>query len=159
MIPQQPPQFGQPDTTMFRQRLAIVTFALISAQFLYLALAVWSREHGYKAMAHGLPNKTFIAVALIVGTSAAIISFPVAAAQTRRQPVPMDRASAMTAVQKQFFVGFALSEVASLAGLFIFFLFADLKPLLVLVFVASASIVSHYCRATKTLEDFERTPR
>jgi hypothetical protein len=158
-MPYQPSQSATAKPAAFRQRLAPVTAALISAQFLYAALALWLQEHGYKAMAHGLTERTFIIAALTVGVLAAIISFPVAAARIRQQPAQADSASVLKLVQKQFFIGFALSEVASLAGLFVFFLFADLKPLLVLVFVASAAILGHYSRARKTLDDFERTPR
>ncbi len=154
----QPSQSATPTPAAFRQRFAIVTAALIGAQFLYLALALWLQQHGFKAMAHGSPNRTLITVALVVGVLSAIASFPVAAAQTRRQPVSADPASAPKAVLKPFFTGFVLSEVASLAGLFLFFPFADLRPLLVLVFVATAAILGHYYRARKILDDSGRTP-
>jgi hypothetical protein len=60
---------------------------------------------------------------------------------------------------KQFFVGFVFSEIAGLAGLLIFLLYADLKTLLFLLWVAGTAIAAHFLRVKKAMEDFEETQR
>jgi hypothetical protein len=144
---------------MFRQRLTIGAIAFIAAQIMYLALAAMMLQAHFKATASGQSRAPFTAIVFLVGILAAGVSFPVVRAMARRQPTDGDFAAVAPVMLKQFFVGFALSEVASLAGLLIFFLYADVKTLSTLVCVASVSIAAHFLRVKKTLEDIERMQR
>jgi hypothetical protein len=159
MTPEQPPRPGQPTPALFRQRLTIVAIAFIVAQVMYILLAAAMLQGHFKATASGQSRGPFTAIVFLVGILAAVVSFLVVRAMASRQPTDGDFATVAPAIQKQFFVGFALSEVASLAGLLIFFLYADLKTLFTLVCVASASIAAHFLRVKKILEDIERTQR
>ncbi len=97
--------------------------------------------------------------AFAFGILGVIASFPAVNILARRQP-PGSNFSALAAeLQRRFFIGFAFSEIAALAGLLIFFSFADITTLILLVVVSSASIAVHYRRERKIVDDFERTPR
>ena len=74
------------------------------------------------------------------------------------EPPGSDFPALAAELQRRFFIGFAFSEIASLAGLLIFLYFADITTLIVLVGVACVSIAAHYLRVRKIVDDFERTP-
>ena len=141
---------------LFRQRLMIVTIALVMAQVMYLLLAVAMIQHNYKVAANSSQRTQTTTAIFLAGVLAAVISFPVTQVMAGRQATMPDFATTSAALQKRFFVGFVFSEVASLAGLLIFFIYADVKPLLLLVSIASASIIIHYLRTKKAIEDIER---
>ena len=154
----QPPQHGQVAPDAFRKRLGFVVVALVAAQLMYVTLAAYMMQHGFKPTGNALPRKLFTVVTFVLGILGAIASFPAAGFAFRRQSAePNLKSTIVVAAQKQFFVGFALSEIASLAGLLIFFLFADFTTLVFLVCVACTAIAAHYLRVRKTVEDFERT--
>jgi hypothetical protein len=137
----------------------MMAIAFIAAQVMYLALALFVMQYDFKAIAGGSSRELITVCALLLSILAAVVSFPVVRLMAGRQPTDADFATVALALQKQFFVGFALSEAASLTGLLIFFLYADLKTLFTLVCVACASIAAHFLRVKKTLEDIERTQR
>jgi F0F1-type ATP synthase membrane subunit c/vacuolar-type H+-ATPase subunit K len=157
MISQQPPQSGAPTPMMFRQRLTFVVAALVASQFLYAAMAISMRHGGFKGSLDAQWRKPLTIGLAAVGMLAAVASFPIVNARTKRLSAEAGFAAIAPALLKQFFLGFALSEIAALTGLLIFFLCSDLKTLLFLLWVAATGIVLHFLRVKKVAEHFERT--
>ena len=159
MAPQQPPQPGPPTPALFRKRLTIVTIALIAAQVLYAVLAISLLQGGFKAPKRAEPGGPLLLGIFLFGMIGVMVSLPIVKSLARRQPAAPEFTPLASALLKQFFIGFAFSEIAGLAGLLIFFLYADLKTLYFLLWVAATAIASHFLRVRKALEDFEQTRR
>jgi len=131
---------------------------LIAAQALYLALGLYLLYSGFTASTDAPSRAPFTIAAFALGILGVAASFPAVKMFGRRQPPGTTFPALAAELQRRFFIGFAFSEIASLAGLLIFFLFADIITLIVLVAVASTSIAAHYRRLRKIVDDFERTP-
>jgi hypothetical protein len=159
MAPQQPPQPGPPAPALFRRRLTIVAIALIASQILYAVLAACLLQGGFKAPKRLEPGGPLLLGIFLFGMVGVMASLPIVKNLARRQPTPPEFTSFARALLKQFFIGFAFSEIAGLAGLLIFFLYADLKTLFFLLWVAATAITTHFLRVKKALDDFERTKR
>jgi hypothetical protein len=159
MAPQQPPQLGPPTLALFRRRLTIVAIALISAQVLYAVLAISLLQGGFKAPKRMEPGGPLLLGIFLFGVIGVMVSLPIVKSLAKRQPAAPEFTTLARALLKQFFIGFAFSEIAGLAGLLIFFLYADLKTLCFLLWVAATAIASHFLRVKKALEDFEQTRR
>jgi hypothetical protein len=144
---------------LFRQRLTIVAIALIAAQVLYAVLAACLLQGGFKAPKRMEPGGPLLLGIFLFGMIGVMVSLPIVKSLARRQPAASEFTSLARALLKQFFIGFAFSEIAGLAGLLIFFLYADLKTLYFLLWVAATAIASHFLRVKKALEDFEQTQR
>ena len=140
---------------MLRQRLTTVMIALVVAQVLYALLAMAMLQGGFKAPRRNEPGGPLLLAVFLGGMCGAMFSLPAVKALAKRQPVAPDFTTTARGLLKQFFVGYALAQTASLAGLLIFFLYADLKTLLFLVWVAATAIVAHFLRIKKAIEEFE----
>ncbi len=114
---------------------------------------------GYTASTDAPSRTPFTVGAFAFGILGVFASFPAVKMFARRQAPGTSFPALAAELQRRFFIGFAFSEIASLAGLLLFFLFADITTLIVMVIVASASIAAHYLRTRKIADDFERTPR
>jgi F0F1-type ATP synthase membrane subunit c/vacuolar-type H+-ATPase subunit K len=134
-----------------------VTIALVVAQVLYAVLAVSLLQGGYKAPKRLEPGGPLLLGAFLLGMIGVMVSLPIVKSLAKRQPAAPEYASLARALMIQFFVGFALSEIAGIAGLLIFLIFADLRTLLFLLWVAGTATVAHFLRVKKTMEDFEET--
>jgi hypothetical protein len=129
------------------------------AQVLYLALGLCLLHSGYTASTDAPSRVPFTVAAFAFGILGVIASFPGVKILARRQPPGSDFPTLAAELLRRFFIGFAFSEIASLAGLLIFFFFADITTLIVLVAVACVSIAAHYARVRMIVDDFERTQR
>jgi hypothetical protein len=162
MNPTQLPQRPEPllaSPAIFRKRLAPVVFALISAQFSYVLLALFQLRGGFKNPGTGPPQIPFTLGVFGFGLLSVILSFPIATRCARLPAGEQTFTTAAPAIQKRFFTGFALSQVGSIAGLLIFFVYADLNPLLFLVGLTSVAIYLHYRRVTRSLDEIEPSSR
>jgi len=133
--------------------------ALVVAQILYALLAMAMLQGGFKAPRRNEPGGPILLAVFLVGMCGAMSSLPVVKALARRQPVSADFTTTARGLLKQFFVGFALAQTASLAGLLIFFLYGDLNTLLFLIWVAATAIVAHFLRVKKVIDEFEKQQR
>jgi hypothetical protein len=158
-MPYQPSQSATAKPAAFRHRLGLLAAQLIAAQALYLALGLYLLHTGFTASTDAPSRAPFTVGAFAFGLLGVIASFPAVTMFSRRQPPGSTFPALAAELQRRFFIGFAFSEIASLAGLLIFFLFADILTLIVLVGVSCASIAAHYVRLRKIVDDFERTPR
>jgi hypothetical protein len=159
MAPQQPPQSGPLTPALLRQRLTIVAIALIAAQVLYAVLAISLLQGGFKAPKRTEPGGPLLLGIFLFGMIGVMVSLPIVKSLAKRQPAAPEFTTLARALLKQFFVGFVFSEIAGLAGLLIFLLYADLKTLLFLLWVAGTAIAAHFLRVKKAMEDFEETQR
>jgi len=159
MAPQQSSQSGPPTPALFRRRLTIVAIALIAAQVLYGMLAACLLHGGFKAPKRTEPGGPLLLGIFLFGMIGVMVSLPIVKSLARRQPAASEFASFARGLLKQFFIGFVFSEIAGLAGLLIFFLYADLKTLYFLLWVAATAIATHFLRVKKALEDFEEAKR
>jgi hypothetical protein len=157
-MPYQPSQSATAKPAAFRRRLGLLAVQLIAAQALYLALGLYLLYSGFTAPTDAPSRVPFTVGAFAFGILGVIASFPAVNILARRQPPGSSFPALASELQRRFFIGFAFSEIASLAGLLIFFLFADILTLIVLVGIACASIAAHYVRARKIVDDFERIP-
>ena len=157
-VPRQPSQSPTAKPAAFRHRLGALAGQLIAAQALYLALGLYLLYSGFTASTDAPSRAPFTIAAFALGILGVAASFPAVKMFGRRQPPGTTFPALAAELQRRFFIGFAFSEIASLAGLLIFFLFADIITLIVLVAVASTSIAAHYRRLRKIVDDFERTP-
>ncbi|MGD1018174.1 MAG: hypothetical protein ABSA12_02525 [Verrucomicrobiia bacterium] len=158
-MPYQPSQSALAKPAAFRRRLGVLAVQLIAAQALYLALGLYLLYSGFTAPTDAPSRAPFTIGAFAFGILGVIASFPAVNILSRRQPPGGDFPALAVELQRRFFIGFAFSEIASLAGLLIFFLFADITVLIFLVGASSASIAAHYARVRKIVDDFERTAR
>jgi len=145
--------------SQFRRRLAIVAIQLIAAQVMYAGLGYSLRLSGFKAPANAPPRMPVTVGLFVCGLLSTIGSIAFVRTFARQQPPPTDFAALALQLQKQFFVGFALSEVAAIAGLLIFFLFGDLTTLTFLTGVAAIFILFHYLRVRQAAQNFEQVRR
>jgi hypothetical protein len=159
MAPQQPPQSGPPTPSLVRRRLTIVAIALIAAQILYAVLAISLLQGGFKAPKRTEPGGPVLLGIFLFGLIGVMVSLPIVKSLAKRQPATPEFTPLARALMTQFFVGFAFSEIAGLAGLLIFLLYADLKTLFFLLWVAGTAIAAHFLRVKKVLEEFEETQR
>jgi hypothetical protein len=158
-MPYQPSQSALAKPSAFRQRLGLVATLLIAAQAFYLALGLYLLYTGFTASTDAPSRAPFTIAAFAFGILGVIASFLAVNILSRRQ-LPGGSFPALAAeLQRRFFIGFAFSEIAALAGLLIFFLFADIATLIFLVVVSCASIAAHYVRLRKIVDDFDRPPR
>jgi hypothetical protein len=154
----QPSQSATAKPAAFRHRLGLLAVQLIGAQVLYLMLGLYLLHSGFTAPTNPPSRAPFTIGAFAFGILGVIASFPAVKMFARRQPPGTTFPALAAELQRRFLIGFAFSEIASLAGLLIFFFFADITTLIVLVGVACVSIAAHYRRARKIVDDFERTP-
>jgi hypothetical protein len=159
MAPQQPPQSGPSTPSLVRRRLTIVAIALIAAQILYAALAISLLQGGFKAPRRAEPGGPLLLGIFLLGMIGVMVSLPIVKSLAKRQPAASEFLPLSRALMIQFFVGFAFCEIAGLAGLLIFLLYADLKTLFFLLWVAGTAIAAHFLRVKKAMEDFEETQR
>ena len=152
-----PPATAKP--AAFRQRLGLLAVQLIVAQAVYLALGLYLLYTGFTASTDAPSRTPFTIGAFAFGILGVAASFPAVGILARRQPPGSTFPSVAAELQRRFLIGFAFSEIAALAGLLLFFLFADILTLILLVGVSCASIAAHYVRTRKIVEDFERTTR
>jgi len=155
----QPSQSATAKPAAFRRRLKLLAGQLIAGQALYLALGLYLLYSGFTAPTDAPSRAPFTIGAFAFGILGVIASFPAVNILARRQPPDSGFPALAAELQRRFFIGFAFSEIGSLAGLLIFFSFADIITLILLVAVSSASIAAHYVRARKIVDDFERMPR
>jgi len=155
----QPSQSATVKPTVFRHRLGVLAAQLIAAQALYLALGLYLLHTGYTASTGGPSQGPFTIGAFAFGILGVVASFPAVKMFSRRQPPGSTFPALAAELQRRFFIGFAFSEIASLAGLLLFFLFADITTLIVMVGLSCASIAAHYVRTRKIVEEFQRSPR
>jgi hypothetical protein len=159
MAPQQSSQPGSLTPALFRRRLTVVAVALIAAQVLYAVLAISMQAGGFKAPRRMEPGGSLLLGIFLFGMIGVMISLPIVKSLAKRQPVAPEFIPLARALMTQFFAGFVLSEIAGIAGLLIFLLYADLKTLFFLLWVAGTAIAAHYLRVKKALEDFEEAQR
>ena len=136
----QPSQSATAKPAAFRHRLGLIAVRLIVAQALYLALGLYMLYSGFTAPTDPPTRVPFTIGAFAFGILGVAASFPAVKMFARRQPPGGSFPALATELQRRFFIGFAFSEIASLVGLLIFFLFADITTLIFLVGAASASI-------------------
>jgi hypothetical protein len=158
-MPYQPSQSATAKPAAFRRRLGLLAVQLIAAQALYLALGLYLLYSGFTASTDAPTRAPFTVGAFAFGILGVAASFFAVKMLSRRESPGGDFPALAAELQRRFLIGFAFSEIASLAGLLIFFLFADITTLIFLVGVSCASIAAHYVRVRKIVEDFERTPR
>ena len=158
-MPRQPSQSATARPATFRHRLGLLAVQLIAAQALYLALGLYLLHTGFTAPSNPPSQVPFTFGAFAFGLLGVAASFPAVKMLARRQPPGSSFPTLAAELQRRFFIGFAFSEIASLAGLLIFFSFADIMTLIFMVGVASVSIAAHYVRLRKIVEEFERSPR
>jgi len=158
-MPRQPSQSATAKPAAFRRRLGIIAVQLILAQALYLALGLYLLYSGFTAPTDPPTRVPFTIGAFAFGMLGVIASFPAVKILARRQPPGSSFPALAAELQRRFFIGFAFSEIAALAGLLIFFSFADIMTLIILVVVSCASIATHYRSVRNIVDDFERTPR
>ena len=115
--------------------------------------------NGFTAPADAPTRTPFTIAAFAFGILGVAASFPAVKMFARRQPPGTSFPALAAELQRRFFIGFAFSEIAALAGLLIFLFFVDIITLIFLVAVSSVSIAAHYRRVRKIVDDFERTPR
>jgi hypothetical protein len=159
MASQQPPQPGPPTPALFRKRLTTVAIALIAAQILYAVVAISLLQGGFKAPRQMEPGGPLLLGIFLLGMIGVMVSLPLVKSLAARQPAPTEFPVLARSLLKQFFLGFVFSEIAGLAGLAIFLIYADLKTLYFLLWVAATAIAAHFLRIKKALEDFEETKR
>jgi hypothetical protein len=157
MAPQQQP--GSPATALFRKRLTLVTVALVAAQVLYAVVAISLLQSGFKAPRQTEPGGTLLLGIFLLGMTGVIVSVPLVKTLAKRQPAKPEFRALARSLLLQFIVGFVSCEIAGLAGLWIFFLYADLKTLYFLLWVAGTAIAAHFLRVKKALEEFEKAQR
>lgn len=151
------PTWGKP--AAFRRRLGLLAFQLIATQVLYLALGLYLLYSGFTASTDAPTRAPFTIGAFAFGILGVIASFPAVKILARRQPPGSVFPALASELQRRFFIGFAFSEIAALAGLLLFFLFTDITSLIFLVVVSSVSIAAHYLRARTIVDEFEQPPR
>jgi hypothetical protein len=154
-----PQQTGLPALDLFRKRLTIVAFTLIAAQILYAVLAISLLQGGFKAPRRTEPGGELLLGIFLFGMIGVIVSLPIVKSLAKRQRPTPEFITFARALITQFFVGFVFCEIAGIAGLLIFFLYADLKTLFFLLWVAATATAAHFLRVKKALEDFEKTQR
>ena len=158
-MPRRPSQSLPAKPAAFRRRLGLLAAQLIAAQALYLALGLYLLYTGFTASTDAPSRTPFTIGAFAFGILGVAASFPAVTILARRQPPGSDFPALAVELQRRFFIGFAFSEIPALAGLLLFFLFADILTLILLVGVSCASIAAHYARTRKIVEDFERAAR
>jgi hypothetical protein len=151
----QEPQSALSATALFRKRLTTIAVTLVAVQILYAVVAISMQQGGFKASKSMEPGGALLLGIFLFGMIGVIVSLPVVKSLAQRQPAAPEFTTLARALLTQFFVGFAFSEIAGLAGLVIFFLYGDLKTLFFLLWVAATAIAAHFLRVKKTLEDFE----
>jgi hypothetical protein len=158
MAPQQLPQSKlSPASALFLRRLTFVTIALVAAQVLYAVFAIALLQTGFNAPRQHERGGELLLGIFLLGMIGVIVSLPVVKSLAKRQPVATEFATLARSLFQQFFLGFALSEIASIAGLLIFFLYADLKDLFFLLWVAGTAITAHFLRVKRVVMEFEET--
>jgi hypothetical protein len=140
---------------MARRRLTIVAISLIAAQILFAVLAILLLQGGFKAPRRTEPGGPLLLGIFLFGMIGVMVSLPIVKSLAKWQPTAPGFIPLASALMTQFFVGFAFSEIAGLAGLAIFLLYADLKTLFFLLWVAGTGIAAHFLRVKKAMEDFE----
>jgi hypothetical protein len=158
-MPYQPSQSATAKPAAFRRRLGLLAVQLITAQILYLALGLYLLCTGFTARTDAPSRAPFTIAAFAFGILGVSASFLLVKILGRRQPPGTTFPSLAAELLRRFFIGFAFSEIAALAGLLIFFLFADIATLIVLVVVSCVSIAAHYMRTRAVVDDFERSSR
>ncbi len=158
-MPYQPSQWATANPAAFRRRLGLLAIQLIAAQALYLALGLYLLHTGFTASTHAPSRAPFTIAAFAFGILGVIASLPAVKILARRQPPGSIFPALATELQRRFFIGFAFSEIAAMAGLLLFFLFADITSLIFLVVVSCVAIAAHYVCARKIVDEFEQPPR
>ena len=97
----------------------------------------------------------FTISAFAVGLISIVASFPIAKA-FHRPPTAANYETVAPLLLKQFFVGFALSEAGAICGLLVFFVYADINPLLLLTVLTALAIYLHCLRVKRAIEDIEQ---
>jgi hypothetical protein len=143
----------------FRRRLGLLAAQLIAAHALYLASGLYLLYSGFTASTDAPSRPPFTLGLFAFGILGVFASFPAVKILSRRQPPGSSFPSLAAELQRRFFIGFAFSEIAALAGLVIFLLFADITTLIFLVFASCISIAVHYVHVRKIVDDFEQVPR
>src|SRR5258708_33843844 len=97
MAPQQPQQAGLSTPALFRQRLTIVTVALVAAQVLYAVFAISLLQGGFKAPKRAEPGGPLMLGIFLFGMIGVMLSLPIVKSLAKRQPaapefVPLARA-------------------------------------------------------------------
>ena len=137
----------------------MVAFTLIAAQVLYAVLAISILQGGFKAPRRTEPGGELLLGIFLFGMIGVVVSLPIVKSLAKRQRATPEFTILARALITQFFVGFVFCEIAGIAGLLIFFLYADLKTLFFLLWVAATAIAAHFLRVKKALEDFEQAHR
>ncbi|HTS16861.1 MAG TPA: hypothetical protein VMP11_04755 [Verrucomicrobiae bacterium] len=158
-MPRQPSQLATAQPVAFRRRLGLLAVQLIIAQVLYLALGLYLLYTGFAASTNPPTRALFTIGAFAFGILGVSASFLLVKVLARRQPPGTTFPNLAAELLRRFFIGFALSEIAALAGMLVFFLFADIATLTVLVVVSCVAIAAHYVRTRKIVDDFERSSR
>jgi hypothetical protein len=157
-MPPRPSPSATAKPATFRHRLGLLAIQLIAAQALYLALGLYLLYTGFTASAGAPSQAPFTLGVFAFGILGIVASFPAVKILARRQPPGSTFPALAVELQRRFFIGFAISEIAALAGLVLFFLFADIASLIFMVIASSASIAAHYVRTRKIVDEFARAP-
>jgi hypothetical protein len=131
-------------TALLCQRLRLISFALMSAQFFFIVTG-WLATHGATKGFHpDAPAKNLIVAAgLAAGLIAIAVSFL----------LPRPQATGVQQLASQFFTGFAVSEVAALIGVGLCFFFGSVAVLVILAIATAASIYAHGMRAINRIQE------
>src|SRR5580704_3834707 len=159
MAPQQLPQSESPTPSLVRRRFTIVAIALVTAQILCAVLAISLLQGGFKAPRRTEPGGPLLLGIFLIGMIGVMVSLPIVKSLAKRQPAALEFLPFSRALMTQFFIGFVFSEIAAIAGLVIFLLYADLKTLFFLLWVAGTAIAAHFLRVKKAMEDFGEPQR
>ena len=147
-IPQSP--------ALLRTRLVPVTISLIGAQAGYWALAYSLVQKGEPMPQQNNPQATTV---VGVGIAVAALFPPLSIWIAQRIPRPTVTSEWPIAghiLLRRFFTGFAVSQIASLIGLFLFFVYGRLYSIMVTAFLSSIGIVWHSLKARQKSCEFEQ---
>lgn len=139
-----------------RRTLLFQTINLIAAQGCYCLFAHFVILKGKPMPEQANPRADAI---VLIGVAIAAL-FPVLSAWVVRRfvnsPEATDWAGVASKLMRQFFVGYAISQMAALIGLFLFFVYGRVWAVVITAIFTSIGIIWHHLKMRQMTFEFEQ---
>jgi ABC-type multidrug transport system fused ATPase/permease subunit len=139
-----------------RRTLLFQTIKLIAAQGGYCLLAHFVILKGKPMPEQANPRADAI---VLIGVAIAAL-FPILSAWVVRRfvnpPETTDWTGVASTLMRQLFVGYAISQMAALIGLFLFFVYGRVWAVVITAVFTSVGIIWHYLRIRQMTFEFEQ---